>query len=172
MTTQGVENALEVYFMDVFKRHEYRLYTLVLHLTKSDEYAKDVIHEVFMKLWLQRSGIYSIVNVESWLYKLTESKVIDFLHKTSAERKLRDALWISMRNMTIEAIEEKISEKEYTSIIDKAIDQLPPQRKRIYRLSNADSLNYQEFIQYLKISKGTLKNQFTKVIYSIRNIFQ
>ncbi|MCC7380155.1 MAG: sigma-70 family RNA polymerase sigma factor [Chitinophagaceae bacterium] len=172
MTTQGVENTLELYFMDVFKRHEYKLYTLVLHLTKSDEYAKDVVHEVFMKLWLQRSNIYSIVNIESWLYKLTENKVIDFLSKTSAERKLRDALWISMRNMAIETVEEQVSDKEYTNIIDKAIDQLPPQRKRIYRLSKANGLNYQEFIQYLKISRGTLKNQVSRIISGVKTLFQ
>ncbi|MFT3748758.1 MAG: sigma-70 family RNA polymerase sigma factor [Agriterribacter sp.] len=172
MTTQGVKSTLEVYFMDVFKRHEYKLYTLVLHLTKSDEYAKDVIQEVFMKLWLQRSNIYSIVNIESWLYKLTENKVIDFLIKTSAERRLRDALWISMRNMGIEAVEEQVSDKAYNNIIDKAIDQLPPQRKRIYRLSKANGLNYQEFIQYIKFSRGTLKNQLSQIVSGVKNFFQ
>jgi RNA polymerase sigma-70 factor (ECF subfamily) len=170
-TQQRVANMLETYFMDIFKHHEYKLYTLVLRLTKSDEYAKDVIREVFTKLWLQRSDIYSIANIERWLYKLTEHKVIDFLYKTSTEKKLRDALWVSMRNMENELADEKFLDKECTNIIDKAINQLSPQRKRIYRQLKASGLNYYEFIQYLKISRGTLKNRMMQIIAGVKDFF-
>ncbi|MFT3949354.1 MAG: sigma-70 family RNA polymerase sigma factor [Agriterribacter sp.] len=172
MTTQSIENTLEGYFTNIFKRHEYKLYTLVLSLTKSDEYAKDVVQDVFMKLWLQRTGIYSIENIEIWLYRLTESRILDFLQKTSSEKKLRDTLWINMRNSFAEPVEEKISEKAYTSIIDKAINQLPPQRKRIYRLSKEDGFNYRELIDYLKKSRNTVKNQFSHVVYTVKNLFK
>lgn len=172
MTSQSIENTLEVYFMDIFKRHEYKLHTLVLNLTKSDEYAKDVVQDVFMKLWLQRSGIYSIVNVEMWLYNLTENRIIDFVQRTSSEKRLRDALWVNMKNSYMELFDDKISEKEYTGIIDKAIDLLPPQRKRIYRLSKADGFNYQEFRFYLKNSKSNIKNHISHMVYAVKNFFK
>lgn len=172
MTTQSIETTLEVYFVDIFKRHEYKLYTLVLNLTKSDEYAKDVVQNVFLKLWLQRSGMYAIDNVETWLYKLTENKIIDFLQKTSSEKRFRDTLWISMRNSNMDLVEERISEKEYDNIIDRAIHQLPPQRKRSYRLSKVDGYNYLEFIDYIKNSRNTVKNQLNQMIYVVKHLFK
>lgn len=172
MTTRSIENTLEVYFTDTFKRHEYKLYTLVLHLTKSDEYAKDVVHEVFMKLWLQKAGIYAIENMEMWLYRQTEDKIVDFLQKTASEKRLRDGLWISMRNSCMETIEEKISEKKYSNIIDKAIDLLPPQRKRTYRLSKVDGFNYQEFCNYLKNSRSRAKKQLDHLACIFKSFFR
>lgn len=172
MTTQRIENTLEEYFVNVFKRHEYKLYTLVLHLTKSEEYAKDVVQDVFMKLWLQKSGIYAINNIEMWLYKLTENRVIDFLQKTSSEKRLRDALWINMHNSYTAIAEERVSDKEYAGVIDKAINQLPPQRKLIYRLSKTDGFNYQEFSIYVKGSGRSFKNQFYQIINLAKNFFK
>ena len=172
MTTQSIETTLEVYFTNVFKRHEYKLYTLVLSLTKSEEYAKDVVQDVFMKLWLQKSGIYNIDNIEMWLYKLTENRVIDFLQKTSSDKRLRDTLWVNMKNSHTDIGEEKICDKEYTNIIDKAINQLPPQRKLIYRLSKEDGFNYQEFSVYLKNSGNRIRNYFDHIINLIRNFLK
>lgn len=172
MTTQSIANTLEIYFTDVFKRHEYKLYTLVASLTKSDEYAKDVVHDIFMKLWLQRSSIYSIEDIEMWLYNRAENKIIVFLQKTSSEKKLRDTLWINMRNCCADPVEEKVSDKEYSNIIDKAIDQLPPQRKRIYRLSKADGFNYQEFYNYIKNSRSNIKNQIDHLVYTVKGFFK
>ncbi|MBS1751519.1 MAG: sigma-70 family RNA polymerase sigma factor [Bacteroidetes bacterium] len=159
---QSIDRTLEVYFTDIFKKQEYKLYTLVSHLTKSDQYAKDVIQEVFLKLWAHRSSLHNIDNIEAWLYKLTESRIIDFLKKTASERRLRDALWINLHHFETDT-EETVSLKEYNTIIDKAINQLPPQRKLVYRLTKEDGLNYSEIARYLKASKKTIKNYFLRV---------
>lgn len=166
-TQQSIENTLEVYFTDIFKKHEYKLYTLVSRLTKSDQYAKDVIQDVFLKLWVQRSNLHTIDNIEVWLYKLTENRIIDFLKKTSSERKLRDALWINIHRMDAEGT---VSLKAYDKIIDKAINQLPPQRKLIYRLSKEDGNNYSEITRYLKVSRKTIKNYFLRASVCMKKI--
>lgn len=168
MTTQSIENTLEMYFTDIFKRHEYKLHTLVLCLTKSDQYAKDVVQDVFVKLWLQRNNLYAIDNIEAWLYKLTETRIIEFLRKTSTERRLRDALWVNIRHAVNET-EERISLKEYNCVIDKAINQLSPQRKRIYRLCKEDGFNYQEIAHHLKRSKRTIKNHLALATQTFQN---
>jgi len=168
-TQQSIDNTLEVYFTDIFKKHEYRLYTLVSHLTKSDKYAKDVVQEVFLKLWMQRSNLHTIDNIEAWLYKLTENRIIDFLKKTASERRLRDALWINIHHMADDS-EETISSKEYNKVIDKAIDQLPPQRKRIYRLSKEDGLNYSEIARHLSFSRKTINNYFLKASVYLKSL--
>ncbi|HEX5024189.1 MAG TPA: RNA polymerase sigma-70 factor [Agriterribacter sp.] len=168
MTTQSTEHKLELRFTDIFKQHEYRLYTLALTLTKSDQYAKDIVQDVFIKLWEHRNDIHSITNMEAWLYRLTENKVIDFLRKTAADKRLRDALWINMQYLSNET-EEIVSSREYHQIIEKAIHQLPPQRKRIYRLRKEEGFNYREIATELHISKHTVKNQLFTAIRSVKN---
>lgn len=168
MTTQSTDHTLELRFTDIFKQHEYKLYTLALVLTKSDQYAKDIVQDVFMKLWENRNHIHTIANMDAWLYRLTENKVIDFLRKTAADKRLRDALWTNMQQMVNET-EETVSSREYCQVIEKAINHLPPQRKRIYRLSKEQGLNYCQIATELNISRHTVKNQLFLALRTVRN---
>jgi RNA polymerase sigma-70 factor (family 1) len=162
------EHALEMLFADLFKKHEYRLHTLVLKLTRSNQYARDIIQEVFLKLWEHRYHIHSIHNIEAWLYRLTENKVIDFLRKTAADNRLKEAIWKNQPGELNET-EDKVAAREYNQIIQKAVDQLPPQRKLIYYLNREKGLNYQEIADQLAISKHTVKNQLSTALQSIRH---
>jgi RNA polymerase sigma-70 factor (family 1) len=170
ITNNRDEDALQALFTKIFKEHEYRLYTLILRLTKSDLYTKDVIQEVFLKLWENRHSIQDIENMESWLYRLTENKVIDFLRKASANDRLKEAIWDNLQQLRNET-ESMVTVREYYQIIQKAIDQLPPQRKLIYQLNKEKGLSYKEIANRLHISKHTVKNQLSSAVNSIRSWF-
>lgn len=163
----GEEQSLEFLFADIFKKHEYRLYTLVLKLTRSNQYARDIIQEVFLKLWEHRFQLHTIQNMEAWLYRLTENKVIDFLRKAAADNRLKEAIWKNQPG-DLNDTENNVMAREYSQIIQKAVDQLPPQRKLIYYLNREKGLNYQEIADQLAISKHTVKNQLSTALQSIR----
>ncbi|HWB91598.1 MAG TPA: RNA polymerase sigma-70 factor [Puia sp.] len=163
----GDEHALEVLFVDVFQQHERRLYNLGLCLVKSEQHVKDIIQEVFLKLWEHRHRLQDIHNVEAWLYRVMENKVIDFLRKAAADSRLKDAIWNNVsqaRNDTDEWLEAK----EYNRIIQRAIDHLPPQRRRIYCLHKKEGLDHARIAEELSISRHTVKNQLSAAIRSIR----
>lgn len=161
------QQSQEILFSDLFCQHEPRLYTLAFRLTKSPQVAKDIIQEVFMKLWEQRENIHTITNMQAWLYKVTENKVIDFLRKAAADDRMKHAIWQHLQQIMNEA-EQYVAAKEYNVIIQKAIDQLPPQRKLIYQLNKEDGMNYQQIADELQISRHTVKNQLFAAMQSVR----
>jgi RNA polymerase sigma-70 factor (family 1) len=158
-------------FNTIFREHEYKLYTLALRLTKSDQYAKDIIQEVFLKLWERRDRMHEIENLEAWLYRATENKVIDFLRKASADNRLKKAIWHNLQEI-LNDTSEQVEAREFNSLIQKAIDQLPPQRKIIYRLNREKGLNYQEIADELHISRHTVKNQLHESLKFIRGLLR
>ncbi|MBC7948557.1 MAG: RNA polymerase sigma-70 factor [Chitinophagaceae bacterium] len=166
-TDHNTEKTLECLFSEIFRQHELRLYTLAFRLTKSDQLAKDIIQDVFLKLWEHRTQIHTIHNMEAWLYRLTENRVIDFLRKASADLRLKNTVWTNMQQIVNEA-ELYVSAKEYSMIIQKAIDQLPPQRRLIYQMNKDDGMNYQQIADELQISRHTVKNQLFTAVQSIR----
>ena len=166
---QPVHNGdMESLFSEIFREHEHRLYILAYRLTKSDLYAKDIIQEVFLKLWECRENIHTINNIEAWLYRLTENKTIDFLRKAAADTRLKDAIWNKMQEIVNEA-EICVAVKEYNQIIQKAISQLPPKRKLIYQLYKEEGLNYKQIADELHISRHTVKNHLFTAVRSVRN---
>ena len=161
------EKALEILFSDIFRQYEYKLYTLALRMTKSEQTASDIIQEVFLKLWERRSDISTIQNLEAWLYRLTENKVIDFLRKAAADQRLKEKIWTGLQQI-INETELHVAAKEYNQIIKKALDKLPPQRRLIYQLNKEEGLNYQQIADELHISRHTVKNQLFTAVQSMR----
>jgi len=155
-------------FSELFRKHEHKLYTLALKLTKSDQLAKDIIQDVFLKLWDQRTQLSTIINIEAWLYRVTENKIIDFLRKASADSRLKERIWNQLQQIVNES-EQYLAAKEYNQIIQKAIDQLPPQRKLIYQLNKENGMNYRQIANELQLSKHTVKNQLSTAVQSVRN---
>ena len=154
-------------FAEIFREHEQQLYTLALRLTKSDQVAKDIIQEVFMKLWEHRNNIHAIRNMEAWLYKLTDNKIIDFLRKVSVDERLKKRIWDQVQQIVNET-ELNLEAKECNDIIQKAIEQLPAQRRLIYGLNKEKGMNYQQIATELQLSKHTVKNQLFSAVQSVR----
>lgn len=159
--------SLEARFNAIFQEQEYKLYTLSLRLTKSDQYAKDIVQEVFLKLWEHRERMHEIDNVEAWLYRVTENKVIDFLRKASVADRLKKAIWHNLQEI-VNDTGAQVEAKEFNILIQNAIKQLPTQRKTIYRLNREKGLNYQEIADELHISRHTVKNQLHESLKFIR----
>ena len=120
-----------------------------------------------MKLWEHRERMHEIDNVEAWLYRVTENKVLDFLRKASADNRLKKAIWHNLQEL-LEDTGAQVEAKEFNTLIQNAIGQLPPQRKIIYRLNREKGLNYQEIANELHISRHTVKNQLHESLKFIR----
>ena len=55
-------------------------------------------------------------------------------------------------------------ESELTETINKAIEQLPPERKKVFLMSREEGLKYREIAEKLNISIKTVENQMGKAL--------
>lgn len=161
------KDMLEQLFNELFREYEHPLYLFAFKLLKSDVAAQDIIQDVFLKLWLIRDKISEIKSISSFLYKLTENKVIDHLRATASDQKKRQALWSRLRQSQEENVGTYLETKEYHTVIQQAIEQLPPQRRAVYLLSTAEDKARKEVAALLDISPHTVKNQLAKAIENI-----
>lgn len=154
-------------FLEVFRDQEARLYALALKMTKSAGNAQDLVQETFLKLWEHREQMSDIRNMDAWLYRVMENKLMDFLRKAAADERMREHIWNALDQgaPTPAAITEA---REYHTLVAKAIDHLPAQRRLIYRLNREEGMSYLEIADELKISRHTVKNQLSSALQAIR----
>lgn len=162
------EEALGLLFQDVFCSYEKSLLALAYGLCKNKQTAQDIVHDVFVKLWEMRYQLHEIRSIEAFLLTMTRNKVMDHLRKAASEARLREAIWNSMQGI-VEDQQTRLEEQEYRTSLDRAIENLPDQRKTIYKM-RADGHNYQEISDKLNISKHTVKNQISASIKAIRKV--
>ena len=69
-------------------------------------------------------------------------------------------------------IEEDIYAKELSLLIDIAIEQMPEQRRRIFKMSRKDGLSNEEISLKLEINKRTVENHITQALADLREILK
>lgn len=161
------KDMLEQLFNELFREYEHPLYLFAFRMLKSDMAARDIIQDVFLKLWLIRDKISEIKSISSFLYRLTENKVIDHLRAAASDEKKKQALWQRVRQSVEPNVGLNVEAAEYHSIIQQAIEQLPPQRRAVYILSRAEDKPRKEIASLLQISPNTVRNQLAKAVENI-----
>ena len=72
-----------------------------------------------------------------------------------------------MSNST-DAVNEHLATNELQSAINKALEALPPQCKRVFEMSRIEQLSYSEIAMQLDISTNTVENHISKALKLLR----
>lgn len=160
---EGDENA----FTQIFHHYGKKVFLFVFKKTKSATIAEEIVQEIFLKLWENKHRLIHIENYQSYIYTMAINKVYDYFRQIANNKKLIEGLWAQieeMKNMS----EEIILQKEYTTIIQEAVENLSPQRKIIYLMSRQQNLSHSQIASRLNIAPSTVNNQLTEALRSIK----
>eukprot|EP01133_Synstelium_polycarpum_P002973 gene2973-3419_t len=155
-------------FKEIYERYRQRVYLYALKISKSDDVADEIAQEVFIRLWEKRMQINTEMSFEGYIKKITLHHVLNHLKKVARERTLQEQVFVyidQIRNST----EEGIYEKELVRVYHEAVEQLPPQKKLIYKMSRNEELTHDEIAEKLNISKNTVKNHMVEATKFIRS---
>ena len=154
-------------FRAIFDLYNGRLTTFIYKLTKSETTSAELVQDIFVKLWVNRSDLSAVKNVQSYLFTMASNRTIDHLRKISAESRMLAKLWLRIAKFQ-ESAEEEYDVKECNDLINQAMVQLSPQKQKIFRLSRYEGLNHEEIATQLKISKSTVKNHIVDTLRHIK----
>jgi len=122
---------------------------------------------VFIKVWEKRKELEKIENLKLYLYVSTRNTAYNYLdkEKRSATNAL-DNVQAEFTSVYFDP-EQLLITADMLTRIQKAIDQLPPKCKMIFRLAKEDGLKYREVAEILNISVKTVENQLAIAIQKI-----
>ena len=162
----GSEYALE----QIYRLYSPRLFARLLKLVKSESQAEEILQDVFLKIWENRRSIDPEKSFRSFLFKIAENKVYDFFRKVTRDKNM-EARLISLSTANHSIIESFMSGDENLTILQKAIEDLPPQRQQVFRLCKLEGKSYKEVSEMLGISVSTISDHIVKGTKSIRGYF-
>lgn len=158
-------------FSKIYSDHFDRLYYFALSFTKSDDLAKDVVSEVFLKLWKKRNGFSGIRQIESYLYISVKNEAIQVLSNNLNKVK---SLEFEQAARVIDRIdpEELLIEKELVQEISQVVSKLPDQCQLIFNMAKNRQMKYKEIAEELNISVSTVRMQLIKASGIIKDAIQ
>lgn len=161
----GCEHAFSLVF-NMFKND---IYSYALSLVKNPEYAKEVVQDVFLKLWQTKERICLESDFKSYLFKIAKNTVFDLLRKAANDYKLREEVYYFSNQIETNTSESN-SEHLSIEIVKKVCKSLPEKRKAIFEMSKFQGKTHSEIALELNISQQTVKNQIHLAIQQIRSL--
>jgi len=158
-------------YKQIYDKYHSQLYYYALRFLKMPELAEDVVHDVFLKLWEIREQLKPEFGIAGYLYKITRNQVFKLIKKIAAETELRAKVISIIEEQAIES-EAGLQWNEYAGLLGGAIEQLPPQCKKVFNLCRQEGKTYDEAAQILGISKHTVKEHMMAAMKSIKKYFR
>ncbi|MBB5436925.1 RNA polymerase sigma-70 factor (ECF subfamily) [Pedobacter sp. AK017] len=155
-------------FTEIYHRYKG---ILVIHASKKlggdIEDSKEIIQEVFSKLWSNRHALPLIKNLKAYLYTLVRNSVLNQIQHQQVVTKYADsfAKFVPEHQYSTDGL---IREKQMMEIIDKEIEALPPKMKEVFLSSRKSNLSHKEIAEKLEISEFTVKNHIKSALKILR----
>jgi RNA polymerase sigma-70 factor (family 1) len=158
---EGSEDAFRL----LFERYRGKLYHYILTITESSEAAEDTVHDVFLKLWMGREKLQGIENLHSYLYRMSHNHAV-----TGLRRMAKETLILAELKKEVEPIADvdPVSQKEIRKSIQRAVDQLSPQQRKVFLHSREDGMRHEQIAEELGISVNTVRTHLAKALEFLR----
>ncbi len=141
-------------------------------LVNDESIVKDLIQDIFLKLWINRRTLATISNLPGYLYVSLKHNSANYL-KIQRKRISSDseALGESFSISSTDP-EELVIEKEEQKKIEDTINSLPKKCRMIFRLIKEEGLKYKEVAGLLDISVKTVEAHMTFAYSRIVECFE
>ena len=149
----------EKLLQNLFNEHYQHLCFYAGKYIKDMDSVRDIVQEVFVKIWEQNINVQNPIAIKSYLYTTVSNACINYLKSTSIHNRHHDRI----RQETSEAdphnyIADRI-ENEVMWELFSAIEGLPEECRKIFKLSYIENLDIKEVADTLNISTHTVKSQ-------------
>lgn len=128
--------------------------------------AEEVVQDVFLKIWQNHENLAEITNLENYLFIISRNHIFDMIKKIARETNLVSD--INYKNTVSDDTDSAIKDDQYNIILNQIIEQLPPQRQKIYKMAKWDGLSHQKIGENLGISTETVKKHMAQALKFVR----
>lgn len=158
-------------FSDLVRRLNRKLYIYAFRILKNQEGAEDAVQEVFLKLWNMNKRLSEYKSIEALATTMVKNRCIDQLRKPELTN--IDNINIYSAHQTSDPSPlEQLEKSETILILDRIIDMLPENHRRLVILRDIDGLSYEEISIKTQLNINALRVNLSRARKFIRDEFK
>lgn len=152
-------------FKTLFEMFFPKVKVFLVKFLKDDKAAEDIAQDIFVKIWSMRQALPEIRSFNTYLYRMTRNAALNYL------RDKKVALEISELSIQDDKdIEQEYYRKEKELLIRLVVDQMPPQRRKVFTMSRYMGMTNDQIAKSLGISKHTVENHLSLSLRELRDL--
>ena len=154
-------------FEGLFNTHYSELCSYANMFLKDLDAAEEIVQDLFVKFWETKETIKISSSIRSYLFTSVRNSCFNFLKHLKIEERYKEHNEEERESGSI-SVDDEYEGSELEIQIRRAIDQLPPERKKVFMMSRFEGLKYREIAEKSGISIKTVENQMGKAIKFLR----
>lgn len=165
-----VSNDDEKAFSELYDIFYPELTRHVLSKIKDQNIAEDILHDLFLSLWRNRTHILHIESLPAYLYSSVRYLILaQYRKQKKKELALTDMGDIDIIQEDV-PLEDRLYYRYMLDEIQREIENLPDKCKTVFKLSREHHLTIKEISDELSISESTVKKHINKAISQLRDV--
>lgn len=163
LLNQGDEAAFE----KIYWQYSSWIYNFIHSLLHDKQLSEDLTQTVFLKIWERKNSIDPEGNFESYVFTIARHLV----YKETANRLLNELFLETFQNVVSEQdnhTEAIIDTESLRLYVVSLVEQMPPARQQIYRLSRWENLSNKEIAERLSLSEKTIETQIYRALQFLK----
>lgn len=129
---------------------------------KDPDQAKDIVQEIFIKIWFNDSVIS---NFPAYLNSAIRNQVFRLI---AEQKKTSPFLDILYEIPSLKGADSDMASEEFYKLYNFFISNLPPKRQHIFKLHFNENLTTKAIAEQMGITRKTVQNQLGKAIEQLR----
>lgn len=130
------------------------LHSFLVRITRDSLVADELVQDTFLRIWLTREGLPFVNNFKSYLFKISQNYAINFFKRT-IKIKMKHHQWLA--DISFEDQTDDYSEDRKWRLFDVAVENLPPQQKKVWIMARHEKKKYHEIATELQLTRETVK---------------
>lgn len=155
-------------FRIIYERYWERLYLLAYQKLRSEEEARDMVQELFVKLWERRHKIQIIHTVEGYLFTTLRNQLLNYFKHRGYQLKYADWLYRQLSDKNNNTVQDTVRYNELNEVIDQEIITMPERMREVFLLSRSSGLSSREIAVKLSLREQTVRNLISEALGRIR----
>jgi len=153
-------------FSELFHRYYSLLCAFAFQRLGDEAKTEEIVQGLFVRIWEKRGQLQIRKSVKSYLFRALQNELVNLAEHRKVEQKYLETL---RKENSAEADNQELPEIGLMQKIEEAIENLPPRRREIFRLSREAGLSYREIAEKCEISVKTVEAQMGLALRQLRD---
>jgi RNA polymerase sigma-70 factor (family 1) len=153
-------------FTEIYEAFAEPLVTYSYNILQDRDACRDIIHDIFLSLWLKRESLVIETSLQGYLFTAAKYQVLQLIRKEKVRESVFDQ--VELRIWGDPSPENLLYQKELQARLSGIVDALPDKAREVYLLSREHHLSYKEIAERLDISPNTVRNHLAAALKKIR----
>lgn len=149
----------QVAYKELFLLLHGRLKQFAYSILKSGEEAEELVSDIFIRIWQKKDKLTEIESPLFYFYTTAKNLAINRLNKQKKQLSISPEDWLVQMNSIYFDPEQLMMTEDMVRQIKKAVNDLPPRCRLIFKLIKEDGLKYKETAELLQLSVKTIEAQ-------------